>query len=195
MIRQESLPLPLLFVLSPALQTDSATVLERKLRRSLLRHGPILVGSPAAPYVPGRGESPLRRILRIGEGREIAITTASPHILRELDLLVELDRVHTVAVRMIVPVSQTRDPEPWLGAVRGLASEGIATRICLAPSGPGRTGAETLRFLLEEALGAGALDVEIDPRSLPRGERDSLLSTFGRLRLEYGFPRAAPGRG
>ncbi|HEV8578145.1 MAG TPA: hypothetical protein VGX68_03600 [Thermoanaerobaculia bacterium] len=194
MIRQETLPLPLLFVLSPALQSDPATVLERKLRRSLLRQGPIVVGSPAAPYAPGRAESPLRKILRLEEGREIAITTATFHIVRELDLLVEMDRLHTVAVRMVIPVSKAKDPEPWMAAVRALTAEGIATHILFSLAGAG-SGEETFRFLLEEALEAGAFDVEIDIGSLRRDQRGPRLDTFQRLRLEYGFPRGASGRG
>lgn len=194
MIRQA--PLPLLFVLSPTLQPDPATALERSLRKALLRRGSIVVGTPATPYEPRLAENPLRKVLLLEEGREIAITTGTPCILRELDLLVELDRRHSVAVRMIVPVSEAEDPEPRMRAVRGLTAERIATRVLLSPTGSGsKNGEETLRFLLEEALASEALDVEIDVRSLRRGRQDSLLAAFRRLRLEYGFPRSSSGRG
>jgi len=197
MFRQATIPL--LFVLSPALRSDpGVAALTRRLRKAALRREPISLGTPAAPYEPLAGrreENPLRQILLREEGLEIALTTGTPRILRELDLLVELDRRHSVAVRMVVPASST-DTELSMQAVRGLAAEGIATTLLLSPAAPGnRSGEETFRFLLEGALEAGALDVEIDAPSLRRGERFSLVGTFTRLRLEYGFPRGASGRG
>jgi DNA repair photolyase len=165
----------------------------------VLRGEPILLGTPIKPYEPAAGPrawNPLRRALLLADGLEIAITTRTAGILRELDLLVELDRRHAVAVRMIVPGSRMGDLEPRMQAVRGLAAEGIATSVLFSPAeSTDRNGEESLRFLLEEALAAGAADVEIDPRFLRRGERASLLGTFRRLRLEYGFPRNASGRG
>jgi hypothetical protein len=80
-------------------------------------------------------------------------------------------------------------------AVRDLAAEGIATSVLISLPPATRSGEETLRFLLEEALEAGALDVEIDAMVLHRSERTSLTRTFQRLRLEYGFPRRTSGRG
>jgi DNA repair photolyase len=190
--------LPLLFVLSPSLQPDPGAALERRLRRAALRRQPIALGTAAHPYEPAAGrreENPLRRALLREEGLEIAITTGTPRILRELDLLVELDRRHSVAVRMLVPVTDADDPEPRMRAVRALAAEGIAASVLLSPTPGNRHGEEILRFLMEEARQAEALDVEIDGATLRRDERRSLISTFRRLRLEYGFPRRGAGRG
>jgi DNA repair photolyase len=193
MIRQATLPL--LFVLSPALHPDPEAALERRLRKAALRREPISLGTAAAPYEPAvrrREENPLRTLLR-EEGLEISITTATPRILREVDLLVDLDRRHSVAVRMVVAGAD--DPEPPMRAVRSLAAEGIATSVLVSP-GPGAgRGEETLRSLLEQAAEAGAWDVEIDAGPPRRAERAFLLATFRRLRLEYGFPRGVPGRG
>jgi DNA repair photolyase len=194
MLRQATLPL--LFVLSPALQPDPGAALARRLRKAVLRRQPILLGTRSAPYEPlavQMEHNPLRRVLLGEEGLQIAITTGTPRILRELGLLVELDRRHSVAVRMVVPAAGTDDPEARLRAVRGLAAEGLATSVLLSPAAA--TGEETFRFLLEGALETGTLDVEIDVRPLRRGERASLLALFGSLRLEYGFPRRASGRG
>src|SRR5947199_112936 len=88
---------PLLLALSPAFQADPSAALERRLRRSLLRRDPIVAGTLAEPYEPGSSESPLRLLLA-AEGLEISVTTASARILRELDLLVELDRRHRPGV-------------------------------------------------------------------------------------------------
>ena len=186
---------PLLFVLAPALHPDLEGALERRLRKAALRREPISLGTPAAPYEPAVGrreESPLRTLLR-EEGLEISITTATPRILREIDLLVDLDRRHSVALRMVVTGGD--DPEPRMRAVRDLASEGIATRVLVVPGSAAGGSEETLRFLLAGAAEAGAWDVEIDASPLRRAERASLLATFRCLRLECGFPRGVPGRG
>jgi len=191
MIQQATFPL---FVLAPAVQPDPAEALARRLRKAALRRERITLGTAAQPYEPvtvRSEENPLRRVLLGEEGLEIAITAGSPRILRELDLLAELDRRHAVAVRMVVPVAG--DPEPRMQAVRGLAAEGIATSVVLSPSIG--TGEEAFRFLLEKTLEAGALDVEIDARSLSRSALVPALALFRRLRLEYGFPRGASGRG
>src|SRR5438874_2584925 len=99
MIRQATLPL--LFLLSPSLQSDPAEAIERRVRRSALRREPVVLGTAAVPYEPpARGESPLRSLLPLTDGLEVAVTTATPRILGELELLAELDRRHSVTVRI-----------------------------------------------------------------------------------------------
>lgn len=187
MIRQATLPL--LFALAPALHPDPETARERKLRRAILRREPVSLGTAAAPYEPaaGREASPLEALLK-EEGLEVSITTATPRILREIDLLADLDRRHSVTVRMAVPPGE--DPEPRMRAVRALAAEGIATSVLLSTADE-----EELRGLLQEAWEAGAWDVESGASSSRRSEKASRLATFRRLRLEHGFPRGVPGRG
>ena len=200
MIRQATLPL--LFVLAPALQSDpmeAAEAMSRKVQRAALRREPVVLGTAAAPYEPaGRDgdSSPLRQLLRGADGLEITVTTASPRILGELELLAELDRRHSVTVRMITPVPSPLDPGPRLRAANSLAAEGITTVLLLAPAAerPGRIE-EELRFLLEQAREAEVHDVEIETGALRRAERAGLRSTFARLRLEHGFPRGSAGRG
>jgi DNA repair photolyase len=176
------------------MQPDSEAHLERQIRRSLLRRSPVVLGTATEPYTPVLSSSPLRMLLA-EEGLEISLTTATPRVLREIDLLVDLDRRHSVTVRMLVPVWTTEDPQPRLEAVRGLAAEGIATGVILQALPGGIAGEETLRFLLEEALAAGAWDIEIETGVLKRNQRARLLALFRRLRLEYGFPRGVAGRG
>lgn len=194
MIRQATLPL--LFVLAPSLQSDPAEAIERRVRRAALRREPVVLGTAAAPYEPAREASPLGTLLPLEDGLEIAITTASPRILGELDLLAELDRRHSVTVRMIAPVPAALDPGPRLRAAHSLAAEGITTVLLLAPTAAARE--EELRFFLEAAREAEIHDVEIDLGPLRRGEQAALKATkatFQRLRLEYGFPRRMAGRG
>jgi DNA repair photolyase len=197
MIRQATLPL--LFVLAPSLQPDPAEALERKVQRAALRREPVVLGTAATPYEPaGRGgdSSPLRRLLPCADGLEIAVTTASPRILGELELLADLDRRHSVTVRMVTPVPSSLDPGPRLRAANTLAAEGITTVLLLAPAAePSGRIEEELRFLLEKAREAEVHDVEIETAPLRRADRAGLRSTFEGLRLEYGFPRGYAGRG
>jgi len=218
MIRQATFPL--LFVLSPSLRSDPAEAIarsqERSVKRAALRRAPIVLGTAAVPYEPSRNgeESPLRQLLPLADGLEIAITTASPRILGELDLLTELDRRHAVTVRLIVPVPSVLDPGPRLRAAQSLTAEGIATVLKLmpvTPAGPLRSPrqlATELRLILEAAREAGIYDVELaetlemmeraePPRTwkLPKRPETFLRDAFAGLRLEYGFPRGFAGRG
>jgi DNA repair photolyase len=191
MIRQATLPL--LFVLAPSLQSDPVERIERQVRRAALRREPVVAGTAAAPYEPsGRGESPLRALLP-AEGLEVTVTTASPRILRELELLAELDRRHSVTVRVVAPLPATLDPGPRLRAARDLAAEGIATVLLLLPTKVACE--EELRFFLEAAGEAEIHDVGLETGGLRRAERTALQATFRRLRLEHGFPRGVAGRG
>ncbi len=192
MIRQATLPL--LFVLSPNLQTDPAEAIGRRVRRAALRREPVALGTAAAPYEPpARGESPLRSLLPLADGLKVAITTSTPRILGELELLTELDRRHSVTVRITAPLPATLDPGPRLRAAHGLAAEGIATVLLLVPSKADCE--EELRFFLEQAWDAEIHDVEIEAAGLRRADRAALRATFRRLRLENGFPRGMAGRG
>jgi DNA repair photolyase len=191
MIRQATLPL--LFVLAPNLQADPAEAIERKVRRSAVRREPVVLGTAAAPYEPLREASPLRTLLPLADGLEVAVTTASPRVLGELELLTELDRRHSVTVRMLVSVPAPLDPGPRLRAAQGLAAEGITTVLLLAPAAA--ASEEEMRFFLAAAREAEVHDVEIETGALRRMERAALQDTFRRLRLEYGFPRGAAGRG
>lgn len=229
MIRQATFPL--LFVLSPSLRSDPAEAIargqERSIKRAALRRAPIVLGTVAAPYEPSTthgnsgDESPLRQLLPFADGLEIAITTASPRILGEIELLTELDRRHAVTVRLIVPLPSVLDPGPRLRAAQTLTAEGIATVLKLTPvtpPGPLRSAHQLeteLRLLLEAAREAGIYDVELTeglemveriervepPRScpktwtLPKRPETFLRDTFAGLRLEHGFPRSFAGRG
>ena len=188
MIRQATLPFFL--ALSPVY--DPGAALERTLRKAARRGEPILLGSAAEPYEPGQSlsRSFLEDLARM-EGLEISITARSPRILRDLELLAELDKRHSVVVRLVIEPG-TPDLGARLQAVRSLAMEGIAT--CVLVASDDTTGEAILRPLLEEAREAGAHDVE--PGPLPRrAAREPFLANFRRLRLEQGFPRTTAGRG
>src|SRR3954447_3250057 len=114
MIRQATLPL--LFALSPTLQSDPVEMMERRVRRAALRREPVVLGTAEAPYEPpARGESPLRALLP-ADGLEVAITTATPRILGEPGLVAGIDRRHSIAVRLPAPLPATLGPGPRLRA-------------------------------------------------------------------------------
>jgi len=208
MIQQATLPLFPFF--APAQRPDMNPVLERKLRRAALKGEPVAIGSAAVPYVPaelrhGVIRSLLEASLRV-EGLEISITTGSPLILRDLGLLVELDKRSSVTVRVAMPAAdfelarridpRAADPTEQLSAVRELAEERIAVKVLCSPIAPGlNDGDLALRPLLEAAREAGAYDVEAYADPLRNGSRERFLESFLRLRLEHGFPRPEFGRG
>ncbi len=216
--------------------------LERRLRRSDLAGQEIAIGTVTDPYQPAELRYGVTRallaVLRRAEGLRLSVTTRSPLVLRDLDLLAELDQRHTVTVevtltcvdpelaRRLEPGSP--EPEERLRALAGLAARGLETRLLAAPLMPGITDGEaTLRPLLEAARRRGAWDVEAAPlvlrgavrarfrswlaaefpsladryrklyrrAALGRRDREAVMSTFRRLRLQTGFPRPRPGRG
>jgi DNA repair photolyase len=201
--------------------------LERQLRRAALRGQPIVLGSADTPYEPvrrlrhpGFNRSPLAALDFSGpasgmapgsasgivEGLAVSITTRSPLILRDLELLAELDRRHAVTVHVTLPTVDAvlagrlepgaPDPRSRLRAVRQLAEEGIDTRVICTPILAGENdGEKVLRPLFEEVREAGANDMMASVAHLRPAARDRFLATFRLLRLEHGFPQGNPGRG
>lgn len=168
---------------------------EARLLRAARRGGPVALGTPDLPYEPA-GRSPLADLEGF-EGLEVAVVTRSPKIVRELELLADLDRRCSVTVELVMPAA---DPER-LEAVARLAAEGIAVRV-LCPLVAGvNDGEPALRKLLGAARDAGAWDVRAQaaPGNRPllslRPKPGAALAIFRRLRLEYGFPREMTGRG
>jgi hypothetical protein len=187
----------------------------------------LILGSKADPYSPA--ESTQRRTRRLLErlagapreisGMEISILTRSPLLLRDLDLLVDLDRRHAVTVSVLIPAAEAElasrveavaptpptlpsqpSPDDRFDLVRTLAAHGIAARVLCTPVQPGlNNGVAVLRRLFGRAREAGACDVTPAPRHPAlrptAAESRQLLGLFQRLRLERGFPRTLPGRG
>jgi DNA repair photolyase len=221
----------------------AAESLRRQLRRQDLRGQTIAIGTATDPYQPAERHYGVTRslleVFRDAEGLTLAITTKSPLVLRDLDLLVELDRRHAVELHVTLTTvdaalarrTEMGAPAPAarLRALAELAEAGLATRVNCMPVMPGiNDGEEVLEPLLAAARDAGALHVTAHPlflkgtavrthffawlgREFPAlaplyrrlyGRRDyldapaseRLLTTFRRLRLEHGFPRARPGR-
>ena len=194
----------------------------------------LILGAKADPYPPAEAtrrltRRTLRRLLERPRaistisGIEISILTRSPLLLRDLDLLVDLDRRHAVTVSVLIPAAEAElaarietntsppsppsspsppsppSPDSRFELVHALAAHGIATRVVCTPIQPGlNNSVAVLRRLLARAHEAGAFDVSPAPRHPAlrptSAESRQLLALFHRLRLERGFPRTSPGR-
>src|SRR5436305_11609981 len=111
MIRQATLPL--LFALSPTLQSDPVEAMERRVRRAALRREPVVLGTAHAPSdPPARGKSPLRALLPLPAGLGVAIPPATPRIRGGLGLRAELDGRTPVPVRLPAPLPPALAPAP-----------------------------------------------------------------------------------
>lgn len=170
---------------------------EKRLNKIAQRGQEIVLGTPAVPHEPlVLGGAPLAALRRF-EGLAITITTRSSEILEQLDLLVELDLHHAVAVDIMVASlePESADLAERLRAVSELAAHGLTSRVLLTdlPDLPLCEGAmASIRRLFKAAAFHRAVDVSAVIEKEIAPEWSSLLRY---LRLEYGFPRAIPGRG
>ncbi len=179
----------------PAGESDAAR-LEKRLRRTAARGRRIVLGTVDAPYEPlALGSAPLAA-LESFEGLSIVVTTRSPEIVEHLELLAELDQRHAILVDVLIASLNPASPDlrERLRAVAALAAEGLTTRLIVAEPNDAadhddRDAEAGIRRFFAAALESQAFDVALDGLS-PTWNR-----TFDRLRLEYGFPRALPGRG
>jgi len=163
---------------------DAAASLRRRLRRSDLRGQTIALGTATDPYQPaerhfGVTRSILEAMLEV-EGLAIAITTKSPLVLRDAELLERLDRRHALSVQITIttldPALARRleknapDPRARLRALEALAARGLSVSVNCMPVLPGiNDGEATLRPLFAAAAAAGAEDVRASALFL-RGE-------------------------
>jgi DNA repair photolyase len=134
----------------------------------------LILGAKADPYPPA--EATQRRTRRLLEdvrenqaisGLEISILTRSPLLLRDLDLLVDLDQRHAVTVSILIPAAEAKlasrleasapsfhpvqstrpalspaassppSPNTRFELVHTLAAHGIATQVLCTPVQPG----------------------------------------------------------
>ena len=157
---------------------NAARALERALKSQELSGQPIAIGTVTDPYQPAERHFGVTRsllqVLEKASGLEISITTRSPLILRDLELLTRLDARNSVTVNVSLTTVDDRiarrleqkapDPESRLRVVRVLASESLATRIFCMPILPGLNSTEAqLRPLFEAAAEYEAEDVAGSP--------------------------------
>lgn len=150
----------------------AARLLLRTLDPARLEGQPLLIGTATDPYQPaerrfGVTRSVLEALLRF-EGLEIWLTTKSPLVVRDADLLAQLAARHRVSVCIslisldpdLVRRLEPRSPLPHarLRAMRALGSSGIPVGALIAPIIPGLTdGWGTLGGVMAAAKEAGAV--------------------------------------
>lgn len=181
----------------------AAQSLLRQLRRKDLRGTTIAIGTATDPYQPAETHYGVTRslleVFRETEGLTLAITTKSPLVARDLDLLVELDRRHAVEVHVTVttidPALARRlegaapTPAARLRALARLAEAGIATRVNCMPLMPGiNAEADVLSPLFAAANEAGAGQVTANPLFL----RGAAVRAHFFAWLDREFPELAP---
>ncbi len=165
---------PLEFERKIFVKREAAEKLRRRLRKSDLRGSSIALGTATDPYQPAeRHHGVTRSLLEVfvgAEGLDLSVTTKSPLILRDLDLLQELDRRHSVEIHVTVTTLDAAlarelepaapDPAARLRTVARLAEAGLAVTINCMPVMPGiNDGEESLAPLFAAASEAGARDV------------------------------------
>lgn len=153
---------------------NAAQRLLQRLRKSDLRGQSIAIGTATDPYQPAekhfRVTRSLLRVFAEVEGLALSITTKSPLVLEDLDLLTELDRRHAIEVHVTLTTVDRRlarklepaapDPEARLRTIRELSEAGITVTVNCMPVMPGiNDGEAQLVPLFEAALAAGATDV------------------------------------
>ena len=180
----------------------AAESLRRRLRRIDLKGETIAIGTATDPYQPAeRHFEVTRSLLEVfaeHEGLSLSLTTKSPLVTRDLELLTELDRRHAVEIHVTVTTVDARlarrleghapDPAARLRALARLAEAGLATRVNCMPVMPGiNDDEETLAPLLAAAREAGAGHVVAQPLFLRPMARRHLFAW-----LEREFPHLVP---
>jgi DNA repair photolyase len=177
---------------------NAGEALARDLRHRDLRGQTIAIGTATDPYQPAeRHFEVTRSILQAlcqAEGLDLSITTKSPLILRDLELLSALDRSNSVEVNVSMTTidsglarrleQRAPDPQSRLRVVRKLSSAGIQTRVFCMPLMPEiNNGEAVLAPLLAAARDAGAFDVTASPLFLRGTSRERFFTSW--LRSEF----------
>jgi len=179
------------------IKRGAAEKLSQRLRKSDLRGQTIAIGTATDPYQPaerhfGVTRSLLEVFTRV-EGLHLAITTKSPLVLKDLDLLAELDRKHSIEIHISITTLDRElarklepaapDPQARLHTVERLAEAGIAVIVNCMPVMPGINDGEVeLAPLFAAAVAAGAVDVQQQALALPSATRDKF---FPWLKAEF----------
>lgn len=193
---------PLDFETKIFVKRRAAEKLRQRLRKSDLAGRSIALGTATDPYQPAEKHYGVTRalleVLAEAEGLALSITTKSPLVLRDLDLLAELDRRHSIAVHVTLTTvdpalarrleRQAPDPGARLRTIERLAEAGISTIVNLMPVMPGiNDDEESLAPLFERARAAGANDVHAAPLFLRPATRAVFFPW-----LEAEFPALVP---
>jgi len=176
---------------------SAAEKLALRLRKSDLRGQTIAIGTVTDPYQPAEQQFGVTRsLLEVFagvEGLHLSLTTKSPLVLKDLDLLAELDRRHSIEIHLSITTLDrdlarklepgAPDPQARLRAAERLAEAGIAVIVNCMPVMPGiNDGEAELAPLFAAAVAAGAVDVHPQALFLQPATRDKF---FPWLKAEF----------
>jgi DNA repair photolyase len=169
---------------------DIAGLLARTLDRHGLRDASLVIGTATDPYQPAERQFGVTRsvleVLAARRGLRIGITTKSPLVVRDMDLLARIARRHRLSINVSLATTdaalarrlEPRSPAPHarLRALARLRAEGIDAGLLVAPIVPLLTdGRAALRALFVAASAAGARFVVGHALRLGPAARDRFL--------------------
>ncbi|HWE59802.1 MAG TPA: LAGLIDADG family homing endonuclease [Solirubrobacteraceae bacterium] len=179
-------------------KVNAPELLRAELRRPRWEHEHVALGTNTDPYqwVEGRYEL-MRGIWQaMRDARNpCSVLTKSPLLLRDLDLMRELDAVTDFSAALSIPTldreawrtSEPRSPNPRarLQALAELTSAGIRTGVLIAPLMPGiNDSPEQVREIVREATAAGADYITGIALHLRRGVREVFMEWLAEHRPE-----------
>lgn len=177
---------------------QAAQVLAETLRPAAIRGRPIAMGMATDPYQPAEKRFGItRRLLEVLSrcpDVDLSITTKSTLVVRDIDILRDINRSGRVAVQItmltlnpaITRIVERRTPPPRLRleTIRALRAAGIEVGLFVMPLLPGiNDSADEMRALLRAARDAGVNYAVADPLRLPGPSR----AVFERVLLRH-FP-------
>ena len=150
---------------------DAASVLGGELSAAKLRNRSVAIGTATDPYQPAERRffttRSLLEVLAMRSGVALSITTKSDLVIRDVDLLKEIQKQGSVHVNITITTVKARlarqlepkaaTPKRRLAAVKALAEQGIPVGVFIMPVIPLLTdGAESLARIAKHAKAAGA---------------------------------------
>lgn len=176
------------------IKSNAPQVLRSELARRSWRRELVVIGAATDPYQPAEGRFRITRgiLEALRDARTpTSITTKGTLVLRDVDLLRQIERVAGAEVNVTIPTLDnaawralepgTPPPVARLKAVRHLAEAGIPVGVFVAPILPGISDDEpALRALFQAAADAGAQWVMPATLRLAPGVREWFLPHISR---------------
>ena len=170
-------------------KTNIASVLQRELSASRWLREHVAFGTATDPYQPIEGHYKLTRVCleELAKGRTpVGLVTKGPMVVRDIDVLREVDRASSCTVYMSVP---TVDEDAWrtlepgtahplqrLRAVRALEDAGVPAGVLMAPIVPGFSSSrDKLERTLRAIADHGARFVGANVMYLEGGTREHFM--------------------
>jgi len=183
---------------------DASLILNAELSPAKLRNRPVAIGTATDPYQPAERRClttrSLLEVLAQREGIALSITTKSDLVIRDVDLLKQIQKVGSIHVNISITTIRPRlarllepkapTPKRRLAAVKALAEHGIPVGVFIMPVIPLLTDdMEGLEEVVKQANAAGAKYLGARPLFLMPSAKRMFLpfieERFPKLRSSY----------